>query len=184
MVIIQVARLSLLLFASFRCVDDPAAHDLYEWQTNGYNCSDNSVEQEEKEGFHVVQSNTVANPHAVVVHSHDASVALRTVMRSRRFDCLARAAPPTEFLSDQMHLTDIKRAHFPYFYVLLSLWLWESNHASLSVSEGRTTRLFATFFAYLLVLYFIHLLLLCQSGGRMAINNACFSFMSCFKLTH
>ena len=53
-----------------------------------------------------MQADTVANPYAVVVHSHDASIALRTMMRSRRFDRFARVAPLTEFLSNQMHLID------------------------------------------------------------------------------
>ena len=58
-----------------------------------------------------------------MVHSDDTPVALRAMVRSRRFDRLAGGASLHEFFSDQLHLTDLESAHFANFNVLFAIRL-------------------------------------------------------------
>ena len=68
-----------------------------------------------------MQAYTISNPNAMMVHSHNTSIALGTVMSPWWLDCLAEVTSLPELLPDQLHFLHVKRAHLPNLDVLLAL---------------------------------------------------------------
>ena len=68
-----------------------------------------------------MQTYAIADPHAMMIHSHDASIALGAVMGSWRLDGVAKFAALPELFTDKPHLTHVKSSNFADFNIFLTL---------------------------------------------------------------